>query len=299
MMKKRELVIVRGGGDIATGTIQVLSRAGFSVLILEAAQPTAIRRQVALSEAVYDGESTVEDITCVYCHDYLEAQAVLASRKVALLIDPDGHSIEKFKPLAVVDAILAKCNLGTNRHMAPVTIALGPGFTAGVDVDFVIETMRGHNLGRIINEGMALPNTGTPGLIAGYGKERVVHAGCEGRLHNLTAIGDMVEKDQAIATIAPADGGQDYAVRSPLKGLLRGLIRDGFYVTKGLKIADVDPREAEYNNCFTVSDKARCIGGAVLAALLSKVNHAVLRNEVVQCKHPFTKPAGLRQKQII
>ena len=106
---------------------------------------------------------------------------------------------------------------------------------AGVDVDFVIETMRGHNLGRIINEGMALPNTGTPGLIAGYGKERVVHAGCEGRLHNLTAIGDMVEKDQAIATIAPADGGQDYAVRSPLKGLLRGLIRDGFYVTKGLK----------------------------------------------------------------
>ena len=296
MKTKRELVIVRGGGDIATGTIQALKRAGYDVLILETEKPSAIRRQVALSEAVYDGTSTVEDVTCVYCHTDGEARLVMDHGNVALMIDADGDSIKKWKPCAVIDAILAKRNVGTKRAMAPITIGLGPGFTAGDDVDVVIETMRGHNLGRIIREGCALPNTGTPGIIAGYGKERVVHAGSTGHLHNLSHIGDSVAKGQAIATIVGADGSV-YPVLSPLTGLLRGLIRDGYYVTKGLKIADVDPRQSEYKNCFTISDKARCIGGAVVTALLS-MQRGVSQHEVNQCKLSLINNTTLH-KQIV
>jgi len=276
MKSTNELIIIRGGGDIATGTIQVLNRAGFAVLVLETESPSAIRRLVALSEAVYDGEYTVEDVTCVCCRDYDQARQVMQSHKVALLVDPQGTSIRDLQPWAVVDAILAKRNLGTRRDMAPKTIALGPGFCAGVDVDRVIETMRGHNLGRIISEGSALPNTGVPGIIGGYGKERVVHSACAGYLYGLVKIGDTVQQGQAMAVISPvrrqtgvvAAIAGDVIVAAPLTGLVRGLIRDGYPVTAGFKIADVDPRESEWANCFTISDKARCIGGAVLTALL-------------------------------
>lgn len=274
MVKKRKLIIVRGGGDIATGTIQVLNRTGFSVLVLEAEYPSAIRRQVALSEAVYDGRTTVEDTTCVYCQNYEQAQNVMAAHDVALLVDSSGQAVGDLKPWAVVDAILAKYNVGTTKNMAPVTVALGPGFTAGVDVDYVIETMRGHNLGRIISHGKAQPNTGVPGIIGGYGKERVIHSEGNGFLYGLVKIGDIVTKNQAIAKIitkptAASIASQDgILVRASLNGLLRGLIRDGYPVTTGFKIADIDPRESEYANCFTVSDKARCIGGSVLTVLM-------------------------------
>ena len=177
-----------------------------------------------------------------------------------------------------VDAILAKKNLGTTIDMAPFTVALGPGFTAGVDVHAVVETMRGHKLGRIIYEGDAIPNTGIPGAIAGVVKERVIHAECAGIVYGEKKISDYVQKDEVIACIYPDAQAKDasgqrkkdgaVAVKATISGILRGLIRDGYPVTKGFKIADIDPRESEYENCFTISDKARCIAGGVLEALL-------------------------------
>lgn len=260
------LIIVRGGGDIATGTIMKLYKCGFSVLILEIPNPSAIRRNVAFSEAVYQGEQTVEDVTCYLARDSAEAAAFLAEGKLTLLIDPEGSCLKDFQPLALVDGILAKKNLGTSRSMAPITVALGPGFTAGKDVDAVIETQRGHNLGRVIYAGTAAPNTGIPGKIAGFDKERVIHSPAAGALRNVASITDTVRKGQTIAVIETDEG--NVPVAATLDGLLRGLIRDGYSVTRGFKIADIDPRADEYNNCFTVSDKARCIAGGALEAIL-------------------------------
>ena len=183
-----------------------------------------------------------------------------------MLVDPAGTAIDYFTPLAVVDAILAKKNLGTRRDLAPVTVALGPGFTAGVDVDAVVETKRGHNLGRVLYAGAAAPNTGIPGIIGGYGKERVIHSPAAGILRNVAKITDTVEKGQIIALVETEQG--EVPVYATLTGLLRGLIRDGYPVPVGFKIADIDPRLDEYDNCFTISDKARCIAGGVLEAVL-------------------------------
>lgn len=271
-----KLVIIRGGGDLATGVVQSLYEAGFRLLVLELDRPSAIRRQVALSEAVYDGEYTVENVTCRRCLDLKEIEQAWSDGVVPLVIDPKGCWIEKLKPWAVVDAILAKKNIGTTRTMAPHTVALGPGFTAGVDVDIVVETKRGHRLGRLIREGMAEPNTGVPGLIAGFGRERVLHSPCAGYLYGLTAIGDHVEKGQVMAVITKAplppgtipQAGDGTPVIASLTGFVRGLVRTGYAVPKGFKIADIDPREGERANCFTISDKARNLGGAVLTALL-------------------------------
>ena len=252
MQRKREtLVVVRGGGDIATGTIQKLWNSGFGLVILETDRPTAIRRKVALSQAVYEGTATVEELTAARIESTDEIEKEWKKGRIPLLVDPECRCLEDLKPLALVDAILAKKNLGTHRKMAKYTIALGPGFNAGADVDLVIETMRGHSLGRIIREGSAMPNTGVPGIIAG------------GTLHILHDIGDSVEKGEPLGLIG------EVKVPSPLSGLLRGILPDGFAVTKGLKMADVDPRLSEYANCFTISDKARCIGGGVLEGLLS------------------------------
>lgn len=272
---KKHLVIVRGGGDLATGVIQALQRAGFQLLALEVPDPSAIRRQVALSEAVYDGSAVVEDITARLCRSGQAIEKAWRSGEVPILIDPQGKSIAELKPWAVVDAILAKKNVGTTRNMAPHTIALGPGFTAGVDVDVVIETKRGHNLGRPIYKGEAAPNTGIPGMIAGFGKERVIHSPSSGYFYGLTVIGDMVEKGRPIGVItqeALPDGvkpavAMGIPVPATLTGLLRGMIRSTYPVVSGFKIADIDPRKDELKNCFTISDKARCLGGAVLTAL--------------------------------
>jgi xanthine dehydrogenase accessory factor len=168
----------------------------------------------------------------------------------------------------VVDAILAKKNLGTNRNMAPITVALGPGFTAGEDVDAVVETKRGHNLGKVLWNGSAAPNTGVPGIIGGYGKERVIHCPAKGILRNVKKITDTVSKGEVIAIVETENG--TVPVEASLDGILRGLIRDGYPVTVGFKIADIDPRRDEYNNCFTISDKARCIAGGVLEAILQR-----------------------------
>ena len=169
-------IVVRGGGDIATGTICQLSRAGYPVLVLETEHPSAIRRQVAFCEAVYEGTASVEGLTAVCADSLKKAMDMVSPSRPVVFIDPEGDSIREIKPDAVVDAILAKRNLGTSRDMSGLTIGLGPGFSAGEDVDYVIETMRGHNLGRIIEEGTAMADTGVPGKIMGYGKERVIPA---------------------------------------------------------------------------------------------------------------------------
>ena len=262
----KELVIVRGGGDIASGTIMKLYKCGYSVLILEIPHPSSIRRNVSFSEAVYEKTQTVEDVTCYLAEDIDEAKEFLNQGKLTALVDPDCKCLNELKPIALIDAILAKKNLGTNKAMAPITIALGPGFTAGIDVDAVIETMRGHSLGRIIYDGEAIKNTGIPGKIAGYDKERVIHSPADGILKNVRHITDIVKKDEIIAEIDAPDGVTP--VYATIDGLLRGLIRDGYPVTRGFKIADIDPRVDEYNNCFTISDKARCIAGGALEALM-------------------------------
>ena len=280
-MKKDPLILVRGGGDLATGTIHRLWSAGLRVLVLEAEHPAAIRRQVALSEAVYAGSARVEDVEAVRMDVDLaekknrkelleqEMERIWKKDGVPVLVDPAGLSIAALRPAVVVDAILAKKNLGTTKEMAPLVIALGPGFTAGEDVDVVIETKRGHNLGRVIRSGSAVPNTGIPGIIGGYGKERVMHAQAEGILRNVASIGDIVEARAVIAEIETENG--TVPVEASLSGLLRGLIRDGYPVTKGFKIADIDPRQEELQNCFTISDKARCIAGSVLEVICGEL----------------------------
>ena len=280
-MKKKDLIVVRGAGDLATGTIHRLKKAGFRLLVLEAEHPAAIRRQVALSEAVYAGSARVEDVEAVRMDVDLaekknrkelleqEMERIWKKDGVPVLVDPAGLSIAALRPAVVVDAILAKKNLGTTKEMAPLVIALGPGFTAGEDVDVVIETKRGHNLGRVIRSGSAVPNTGIPGIIGGYGKERVMHAQAEGILRNVASIGEIVEARAVIAEIETENG--TVPVEASLSGLLRGLIRDGYPVTKGFKIADIDPRQEELQNCFTISDKARCIAGSVLEVICGEL----------------------------
>ncbi len=264
------LVIVRGAGDISTGTIHRLFKAGFDVLVLETERPSAIRRRVAFSEAGYDGAATVEGVTATRIADTGEISATLARGEVPLLVDPSGESIRLLRPAAVVDAILAKRNLGTSMDMAPLTVALGPGFMAGRDVRYVIETMRGHDLGRIIASGSATPNTGVPGMIGGYGAERVIHAPAAGVFQLLRDIGSVVEAGEAVGCIATPEG--DVPVRAKIAGLLRGILRDGYTVPKGFKLADVDPRLDQLKNCATISDKARCIAGSVLELVSAQAN---------------------------
>lgn len=261
-------VIVRGGGDIATGTIYKLYKCGFKVLVLEVPNPSAIRRNVAFSEAVYEGQQTVEDLTCYLASDLDEAVQMLGEGKLTMLVDPKGECIQKLKPLAVVDAILAKKNLGTHKGMADIVIGLGPGFTAAEsgDVHAVIETMRGHSLGRVIYEGSAIANTGIPAVVRGYGIERVIKSPAAGILRTRKNITDVVKAGDVVAVIE--DEGIEFLILASIDGILRGMIRDGYQVTKGFKIADIEPRMEELDNCFTISDKARCIAGGVVEAIM-------------------------------
>lgn len=301
IIKKNLLIICRGAGDLATGIIHRLHRAGHRVIALETDYPAAIRRQVSFCEAVYDGSAAVEGVTARLVPALADAEtdtetysgindtpaahiasekwdsaaieAVLEAGEVPLLIDPKGESIALLKPDVVVDAIIAKKNLGTTINMAPLVIGVGPGFTAGQDVHLVIESMRGHNLARIITDGMAQPNTGVPGNIAGFTSERVIHAPAAGYIHDLRKIGDIVQKGDEIARIYPDKESYDNAlseyvpVNATITGIIRGLIREGYYFREGFKIADIDPRESELSNCFTISDKARSIAGSVLEAV--------------------------------
>lgn len=266
MSRPDGLVLLRGAGDLATGVLVRLSRAGFHVAALEAERPTAIRRSAALSECVYDGEAEVEGLRARLVQDEEELLGRAAPGLVPVLVDPAGDSIARIAPAALVDAILAKRNLGTRRDMAPAVIALGPGFEAGRDAHAVVETNRGHDLGRVLLRGAAEPDTGLPGLIEGFGAERVLRAPAAGRVETLRALGDLVEAGEPVLAVEGPAGRA--LVVAAIAGRLRGLIREGSLVAAGLKVADVDPRGGAVDH-RTVSDKARAVGGGVLEALLA------------------------------
>ena len=255
-------IIVRGGGDLATGTIYRLSKSGYPVIILESGKPSAIRRLVSFCQVVYEGTMEVEGMVCTLVESLEEALEKAAPGNPVLLVDEEAACLKRYHPDILIDGILAKRNLGTSRDMAQMTIALGPGFEAGKDVDYVIETKRGHYLGKIIDSGFAIANTGIPGVIGGYGKERVIHAPCSGVFHQRHEIGDWVEAGESIGWLEGEKGSVE--VRTEIPGVLRGIIQDGFIVTEHFKTADVDPRKESAAYCALISDKAKCIAGSVL-----------------------------------
>ena len=253
--------LIRGAGDLASGIALRLWRSGIEVVMTDLPRPTAIRRTVSFSEAIVHGETTVEDVTARLAANADEARALLAQGIVPVLADPDCACRADLHPAALVDAILAKRNLGTRRTDAPIVIGVGPGFTAGVDCHAVVETMRGHTLGRVIYTGSALPNTNIPGLIGGFAGERVLRAPADGAFRSARQIGDLVKAGDVAGYVA----GEPMACT--IDGVLRGLIADGVLVHKGMKSGDVDPR-GDVDNCYTASDKALAVGGGVLEALL-------------------------------
>lgn len=256
-----EIIVVRGGGDIATGVCHRLYKAGFNVLILDIEKPTTIRRRVAFSEAIYSKQIEVEGVKAVYVKRIEDIYHEINKGNIPVYVDPKGEIINEVCPLAVVDSILAKVNLGTNTDMAPITIGVGPGFEAGVDVDLVIETQRGHFLGKVIYEGFAIANTSIPGNILGHTEDRIIRATAEGIVKPIVEIGEMVEMGQIICKVGATD------VIANLSGIVRGMITEGLHVTKGYKIGDIDPRGVK-ENVYTISEKARAVGGGVLEALM-------------------------------
>lgn len=255
------IIVFRGGGDVATGSIQKLHRTGFKVLVLEKEKPLCIRRYVSCAQAIYDGEIKIEDFYAKKVQTVKEIEDCWKEGKVAVYVDPKATILNEISPLAVVDGTIAKKNIGTSKDMAPITVALGPGYIAGKDVDIVIETNRGHDLGRLIFEGPAQENTGIPGNINGYTYERVLYSPDEGEIEVIEDLGSVVKKDQVLAIV------NGKKIKSKLDGMVRGMINNKSYVTKGLKIGDVDPRVIE-KNINTISDKARLIGGGCLEAIL-------------------------------
>ena len=260
-------VLIKGAGDLATGSALRLHCAGFPVVMTEVAAPLAVRRTVAFAQAVYDGAWQVEGVVAQRA-TVAEVRPLWAARTIPVLVDPAATCRVQLQPAVIVDAIMAKQNTGTQRSDAPLVVALGPGFTAGDDCHAVIETQRGHYLGRVIWQGAAIPNTGTPGELPGVGVKlsRVLRAPVAGHVQPRFAIGECVPEGAIVATIA-AEGQATPEIRAPFAGVLRGLIHPAVHVPAGLKIGDLDPR-AERDFCFTVSEKALAIGGGVLEAVL-------------------------------
>ena len=260
------LVGVRGAGDLASGTIHRLHRAGFSVIATELPQPLALRRTVAFAEAIYSGSIEIEGITGKRADTIDGALVVMGFGNLPVLIDPDGALMRSLAPSVLIDATLAKRNTGLSLNAAPIVLALGPGFEASVDAHAVIETNRGHNLGRVYFTGCAEPNTGVPGEIGGYGAERLLRSPADGPLLARSAIGEMVHAGQIVATVTGEP------VEARITGVLRGLVHEGLVVPRGMKIGDIDPR-AKREHCFSISDKSRAIAGGLLEALLYLLNH--------------------------
>ncbi len=262
----RLVVLIRGAGEIASGVAHRLRRSHFRVCMTEIPHPLAVRRAVAFSEAIYDGEKEVEGVRAKFISRTEEIEPVWEKGDIPVLIDPDGKRTIKFsKPDVLVDAIMAKRNLGTQVKDAPLVVGLGPGFTAGRDVHIVIETNRGHDLGKMILKGTAEPNTGIPGEIGGYAMERLLRTMKKGIFHPQKSIGERVNKGFVVAVV------DDFPVIAKISGVLRGLLREGVEVKKGMKVGDIDPR-GKKESCFTISDKARAIGGGVLEAVLYRFN---------------------------
>ena len=253
------LAIVRGGGDLATGVIYRLWRAHYRVLCLETEYPLVVRRPVSVAEAIFSGQHTIEGMTAVHLISPFDRHN---SDAIGVIVDPQGESIDILSPSLVVDAIMAKSNHGTHRDMAPLVLAIGPGFTAPDDVHGVVETKRGHYLGRLITDGSAIPNTGVPGMEMGYTVERLLRAPCDGFVRPFRAIGESVASGDVVAEV---DG---EPVKAQIDGVLRGLIHPSVRVGKGLKIGDIDPRN-EPAHCHSITDKALAIGGGILEGILS------------------------------
>ena len=254
-------ILIKGAGDLATGVAVRLKRAGFDLLMTDLPHPTAVRRTVSFCEAIPEGEMVVEGIRARRAENVDKAEAIMADGDIAVLADPEVRCKEFLKPFGVVDAILAKRNTGTRIHDAKVVVALGPGFTAGVDCHAVVETMRGHDLGRVILSGSARPNTGIPGEIGGHTVARLLRSPADGLFQPLATIGDMVQAGDVVAEVSGVP------LKALISGVVRGLLREGTPVNKGMKSGDIDPR-CEISHCFSVSDKARAIGGGVLEAVL-------------------------------
>ena len=254
-------VLIRGAGDLASGIALRLFHAKMEVVMTDLPRPTAIRRTVCFSQAILFGTMTVEDVTAVFAETSEAAVSILKEKKIPILADPEAACIAALRPDAVVDAILAKRNLGTRITDAPCVIGVGPGFTAGVDCHACVETMRGHTLGRVITEGSPIPNTNIPGLIGGFAGERVLRAPADGIFRQRLEIGDMVEQNEIAGYVGTEP------MRCQISGVLRGLLADGTPVHRGMKAGDVDPR-GEVSYCQLVSDKALAIGGGVLEAIL-------------------------------
>lgn len=259
------LVLIKGAGDLGTGVAWRLHRAGFPSIITELAQPLVVRRTVAFASAVFDGAITVEGVTARRAQSSDEARKFLDDGIIPVLIDPETNAREFFKPLISIDAVMAKRNTGTHITDASFVLALGPGFTPSVDCHAVIETQRGHNLGRVLWNRAAEPNSGVPGEIGGKSLDRVLRAPCDGKIAGQKKIGDALSAGEVIARV---DNGQVYA---PFNGILRGLLHDGIQVQAGMKIGDVDAR-IQRENCFTISDKSLAIGGGALEAVLTWLN---------------------------
>lgn len=255
------ITVVKGGGDLGTGVAWRLARCGFRVLVTEAPQPTAIRRTVAFASAVYEGSITVDGITARRVEDEAGIRAVWEADEIPVVVDPGAEWVRRLNHPVVVDAIMAKRNTGTRITDAPIVVALGPGFVAGVDCHAVVETSRGHHLGRVILEGSAEPDTGIPGEVGGESARRVLRAPVAGVFRGVRAIGDRVRAGEVVAYV------EDTPIVSQLDGVLRGLLHDGLTVQPRMKVGDVDPRTV-VAHCFTISDKALAIGGGVLEAIL-------------------------------
>jgi len=255
------IVLIKGGGDLATGVAHRLHRAGLRVAITELERPTVIRRAVAFANAVFQGQTSVEGVTARLVANPMDVPSAWSEGVIPVLIDPETQALGVLRPGVLVGAIMAKRNTGTRLADAPIVVALGPGFAAGVDCHAVIETQRGHHLGRVILEGTAAPDTGVPGEVEGYGQERVLRAPAAGVFQGMREIGDVVKAGDTVALVAGRP------VVASIGGVLRGLLADGLQVRPGMKVGDVDPR-GEREHCFTISDKARAIGGGVLEAIL-------------------------------
>ncbi|NMM61909.1 EF2563 family selenium-dependent molybdenum hydroxylase system protein [Clostridium sp. P21] len=264
-MLDKDLVVIRGGGDIASGIACRLFNAGFKVLILEVSKPSVIRRKVSFAQAVYDGAVFVEGICGRKVKNINEALMVIKKNVIPVIVDENLNSFKDNKLYILVDAILAKKNLGTTIDMANVVIGVGPGFIAGEDVDAVVETRRGHDLGRVILNGSAEVDTGIPGNICGYGIERVIKSPKVGEVKIIKDIGSIVESGETVALV------DNVEVKAKISGVVRGMIQEKYYVSENMKMADVDPR-ANVDNCFSVSDKARAVGGGVLEGILYFMN---------------------------
>lgn len=269
----KKTVLIKGAGDIASGIALRLFRSGYGVVMTEIPVPTTVRRTVAFSPAVYLGKVKVEDVEGVLCSTYEVAETTIKSGKIAIVVDEKAEICGKLKPDVVVDAILAKKNLGTEITDADTVIGVGPGFTAGKDCHCVVETKRGHYLGRCIWQGSAIPNTGVPGMIGGYAMERLIKAPADGVFRGTVPIGAVVEAGDIIGYV------ENVPVTVQIGGVVRGLLQDGVLVTMGMKAGDVDPR-CEVSHCFTVSDKASAIGGGVLEAILCHEQMMIKRRKV-------------------